>query len=174
MAKKTIWRPVTPFLCLPKQAIMSCITITYANILTQVKRFSAFEGREAADASGQSQFQKVLITEQDEDLINDYMKQGIGLVLGSVSEMIAGIVYNGDTSEVWTLKDSGYNHAVLGGALEQHVREAISAYIMSQWISNKIPEREPFYTRLFGSMLDMAKKNIFSRSGDSLNCTFRL
>lgn len=48
-------------------------------------------------------------------------------------------------------------------AFRMHVTEAIVAYTMSAWLSDKLPERAKFYESLFTASLAMAKKNLYTK-----------
>ena len=48
-------------------------------------------------------------------------------------------------------------------AFERHINEAIVAYTMSAWLSDKLPERVQFYDTLFTASAEMAVKNIFKK-----------
>lgn len=46
----------------------------------------------------------------------------------------------------------------------KHVNEAITSYVMAQWLSGRLDERVAFYDNLFNSSLTMAAKNIFTKT----------
>lgn len=48
-------------------------------------------------------------------------------------------------------------------SFSKHVSEAIVAYTMSAWLSDKLPERVAFYDALFTASTEMAVKNIFKK-----------
>ena len=46
----------------------------------------------------------------------------------------------------------------------KHVNEAITSYVMAQWLSGRLDERVAFYDNLFNTSLTMAAKNIFTKT----------
>ena len=61
----------------------------------------------------------------------------------------------------WTLRtDTRWKE---NASFSKHVSEAIVAYTMSAWLSDKLPERVAFYDALFTASTEMAVKNIFKK-----------
>jgi hypothetical protein len=61
----------------------------------------------------------------------------------------------------WTLRtDTRWKQ---NASFAKHVSEAIVAYTMSAWLSDKLPERVAFYDALFTASTEMAVKNIFKK-----------
>lgn len=61
----------------------------------------------------------------------------------------------------WTLRtDTRWKQ---NNSFAKHVSEAIVAYTMSAWLSDKLPERVAFYDTLFTNSLNLAVKNIFTK-----------
>lgn len=61
----------------------------------------------------------------------------------------------------WTLRtDTRWKE---NASFSKHVSEAIVAYAMSAWLSDKLPERVAFYDALFTASTEMAVKNIFKK-----------
>ena len=61
----------------------------------------------------------------------------------------------------WTLRtDTRWKE---NASFAKHVSEAIVAYTMSAWLSDKLPERVAFYDALFTASTEMAVKNIFKK-----------
>jgi hypothetical protein len=61
----------------------------------------------------------------------------------------------------WTLRtDARWKQ---NSTFTKHITEAIVAYTMSAWLSDKLPERVAFYDTLFSASTEMAVKNIFKK-----------
>lgn len=61
----------------------------------------------------------------------------------------------------WTLRtDTRWNGI---NTFAKHVTEAITSYVMAQWLSGRLDERVQFYETLFTSSLSMATKNLFTK-----------
>lgn len=67
----------------------------------------------------------------------------------------------GDVCFRWTLRtDTRWKE---NPSFAKHVSEAIVAYTMSAWLSDKLPDRVAFYDALFTASTEMAVKNIFKK-----------
>lgn len=61
----------------------------------------------------------------------------------------------------WLIRtDTRWNGA---NAFTKHVSEAITSYVMAQWLSGRLDERVQFYESLFANSLTMATKNLFTK-----------
>ena len=80
------------------------------------------------------------------------------IVIDAKSDIVIDEVINGFQ---WTLRtDTRWKQ---NAAFERHATEAIVAYTMSAWLSDKLPERVTFYDTLFNNSLNLAIKNIFTK-----------
>ena len=69
--------------------------------------------------------------------------------------------YSGQQTIFWTIRtDTRWKGNT---SFAKHASEAIVAYAMSAWLSDKLPERVSFYDVLFTASTEMAVKNIFKK-----------
>lgn len=64
-------------------------------------------------------------------------------------------------SFTWTIRtDTRWAGA---STFTKHATEAITSYVMAQWLAGRLDERVQFYEALFASSLAMATKNLFTK-----------
>lgn len=149
------------------------IKIKYEDLIARCEQLSSFESEGKVDAAGQSRYLEIHINEVDKLLIQQYITQARGILEERMERMIAGVTGNAGISDestenaveipgfTWTLRtDTRWKQ---NNSLAKHVSEAIVAYAMSAWLSDKLPERVAFYDTLFSASTEMAVKNIFKK-----------
>lgn len=149
------------------------IKIKYEDLIARCEQLSSFESEGKVDAAGQSRYLEIHINEVDKLLIQQYITQARGILEERMERMIASVTGNAgceadenfDVHDIpgftWTLRtDTRWKQ---NDSLAKHVSEAIVAYTMSAWLSDKLPERVAFYDTLFTASTEMAVKNIFKK-----------
>ncbi len=149
------------------------IKIKYEDLIVRCEQLSSFESEGKVDAAGQSRYLEIHINEVDKLLIQQYITQARGILEERMERMIASVTENAGISDeatkeaveipgfTWTLRtDTRWKQ---NNSLAKHVSEAIIAYAMSAWLSDRLPERVAFYDALFTASTEMAVKNIFKK-----------
>lgn len=146
------------------------VKFKYEDIFSQCEQLSSFEARGKVDANGNSRYLDIHIGEVDRLLVDQYITQAVINLQEAFSRMIVSTIPNAGivettTEEIpgftWVMRDdSRWNGAK---AFTKHTAEAIASYVLSQWLSDKLPERVQFYEGLFTSSLAMASKNLFTK-----------
>lgn len=144
------------------------ITITFSSVIAQCKKLSAFEGRDAVDAAGKSKFESIEITDQEKELLHDYIKQAANAIYERLDRMITGVTQvttSGSESVTWTLNNENSRWNSNGKvSLSVHIPEAVAAYVMEKWMSNKQSERAPFYQNLYQNTMMLIEQNAYAKS----------
>lgn len=149
------------------------IKIKYEDLIARCEQLSSFESEGKVDAAGHSRYLEIHINEVDKLLVNQYITQARGILEERMERMIASVTENAGISDeateeaveipgfTWTLRtDTRWKQ---NNSLAKHVSEAIVAYAMSAWLSDRLPERVAFYDALFSASTEMAVKNIFKK-----------
>lgn len=149
------------------------VRFKYKDLIERCEQLSSFESEGKVDAAGQSRYLEIHINEVDKLLIQQYITQARGILEERMERMIASVTGNAGISDesteedveipgfTWTLRtDTRWKQ---NNSLAKHVSEAIVAYAMSAWLSDKLPERVAFYDTLFTASTEMAVKNIFKK-----------
>lgn len=149
------------------------VRFKYKDLIERCEQLSSFESEGKVDAAGQSRYLEIHINEVDKLLIQQYITQARGILEERMERMIASVTGNAGISDesteeaveipgfTWTLRtDTRWKQ---NNSLVKHVSEAIVAYTMSAWLSDKLPERVAFYDTLFSASTEMAVKNIFKK-----------
>lgn len=149
------------------------VRFKYKDLIERCEQLSSFESEGKVDAAGQSRYLEIHINEVDKLLIQQYITQARGILEERMERMIASVTENAGISDestenaveipgfTWTLRtDTRWKQ---NDSLAKHVSEAIVAYTMSAWLSDRLPERVAFYNTLFSASTEMAVKNIFKK-----------
>lgn len=151
------------------------VRFKYKDLIERCEQLSSFESEGKVDAAGQSRYLEIHINEVDKLLIQQYITQARCILEERMERMIASVTGNAGTQNsdeateeaveipgfTWTLRtDTRWKQ---NNSLAKHVSEAIVAYTMSAWLSDKLPERVAFYDTLFSASTEMAVKNIFKK-----------
>lgn len=149
------------------------IQIKYKDLIARCEQLSSFESEGKVDAAGQSRYLEIHINEADKLLIQQYIAQALGILEERMERMIASVTENAGISDetkeeaveipgfTWTLRtDARWKQ---NSTFTKHITEAIVAYTMSAWFSDRLPERVAFYDTLFNNSLNLAVKNIFTK-----------
>lgn len=149
------------------------VRFKYKDLIERCEQLSSFESEGKVDAAGQSRYLEIHINEVDKLLIQQYITQARGILEERMERVIASVTGNAGISDeateedveipgfTWTLRtDTRWKQ---NDSLAKHVSEAIVAYTMSAWLSDRLPERVAFYDTLFSASTEMAVKNIFKK-----------
>ena len=149
------------------------VRFKYKDLIARCEQLSSFESEGKVDAAGQSRYLEIHINEVDKLLIQQYITQARGILEERMERMITSVTENAGISDestenaveipgfTWTLRtDTRWKQ---NDSLSKHVSEAIVAYAMSAWLSDRLPERVAFYDTLFSASTEMAVKNIFKK-----------
>lgn len=144
------------------------VTITYSAVVNRCKMLAAYEGRDRHDAAGADLYDKINITAQDEPLISDYLSRSLVAVRERLADMITAISSTGlePTSETWTLRTTQRRYDSKGyTALGKHIDEALSASVMTAWLSyNGLEERSTFYQTVFENEMKLISDNLHTKA----------
>jgi hypothetical protein len=140
------------------------IEFIYKDIIDRCEQLSSFESMNKLDAAGESRYLEIHINEVDKLLIRQYVEQARLAIEEKLARMIA-FTENTDTSFTWHMRtDTRWSGTT---SFTKHATEAIVAYTMSAWLSDRLPDRVAFYDALFTNSLAMAVKNIFTKQAPS-------
>ncbi len=148
----------------------STIKYEYSEAIERCEMLSAFEGRNAVDANGESLYEMVKIVAQDKDLLMAYMGTSARLLEESFAPVVTESTYV-DVA-VAEVKDADGNvttpEQIPGFTMvldrdeerwsagkrdfERYLTEALSSYAMWQWLMDKVPERANVYGELWQQM----------------------
>lgn len=121
---------------------------------------SAFEGGEDYADGGQSRFRDVLITKQEEPLIQLYINQAIQVTFEKIGKLVAAVTVN-DSKTVWTMRDDTLWPAAKNGSiLDKHIEETVVSWTMKCWLEYKHNDRAKFYEDMFQNYISLAERNI--------------
>lgn len=136
------------------------IRFKYEDLIARCEQLSSFESEGKEDAAGQSRYLEIHINEVDRLLVKQYIDQARNILEERIGRMLDGSVNSTDGFR-WMLRtDTRWKPS---GTFERHISEAVVAYTMSAWLSDKLPERVAFYDALFTASTEMAVKNIFKK-----------
>lgn len=150
------------FLC--RKVYVMEIEFIYNKIIDRCEQLSSFESTNKLDAAGGIRYLEIHINEVDKLLIRQYVDQARLAIEEKLARMIAS-TEDTETSFTWHMRtDTRWSGAT---SFTKHATEAIVAYAMSAWLSDRLPERVAFYDALFTNSLAMAVKNIFTKQAPS-------
>ena len=152
----------------------STIDYKYSEAFDKCVMMSAFEGRNAVDANGDSVYQTVKIVDQDADLLNAYFAEAARLLEETFAPVVTESSYVDKESTDETTKVTSYPGFKMvldrdedrwaGGKrdFKRYLTEALSSYAMWQWLTDKLPERANVYGELWQQM-SLATTNALHR-----------
>jgi ketosteroid isomerase-like protein len=125
------------------------ITIEANTIYDKAVEFASFEaGRGVQD---DAMYPTLMINSRDKAFIQSYGEQAMGLIGGSLKFCI----------EEYDLTESGdyafsfrpdCTLSIKEKRTERYLTEAMTAYVMSRWLDNKLPERAKAYAQMYADM----------------------
>ena len=120
-------------------------TITIQDIINKVDELSAYEGRDAYDVSGESDFERVHITDQDSDWLRDFLREGLQHLVMRWSPLA-------DDGEIGstevTLLSSQVSDSTRTGYITRICFEALTSYIMQRWCMEYRQSKADLYANL--------------------------
>lgn len=152
----------------------STIDYKYSEAFDKCVMMSAFEGRNAVDANGDSVYQTVKIVDQDADLLNAYFAEAARLLEETFAPVVTESAYVDKEFTDETTKVTSYPGFKMvldrdedrwaGGKrdFKRYLTEALSSYAMWQWLTDKLPERANVYGELWQQM-SLATTNALHR-----------
>ena len=140
------------------------IQIDFSTLMDRCKMLSSYEGRDTYDANGKSSFDGIVIHSVDEHLVSTYIQQGVAHVRHVVEDMLLGVEAITD-GEQWTFRTDQRRYYSKGlSNIKKNIDEAISAYVMAQWLGGRKDDRVAFYNTLYQNEIVLISDNIFSKS----------
>lgn len=136
------------------------IRFKYEDLIARCEQLSSFETEGKVDAAGQSRYLEIHINEVDRLLVKQYIDQARNVLEERMERMISSTTNTNDGFRWNVRSDARWKPNT---TFNRHVTEAIVAYAMSAWLSDKLPERVAFYDALFTASTEMAVKNIFKK-----------
>lgn len=141
------------------------IQIDYDDIMERCKMLSSYEGRDRHDANGQSLYEKVVITEQDEQLINGYISQSLLAAREQLADMIATVDDETDGEETWTINPQRRYNSKGSKNLTKHLTEALAASVMTAWLTyNSVDDRSGFYQTVYENEIRLISDNLHTKA----------
>ena len=140
------------------------ISINYSTVIARCKDFSAFEGREYFSQDGESLYSSVLITDQDDDLVNGYIVTSMQLIEEVIAKKAACSFTTSGCTFALEVDESRF---VKQGSLGKNIEEASVAYAMSQWLKERKPERFEAYDTIFKEMCSVIRTNVYTKKRPS-------
>ena len=142
---------------------MTTIEIDKQSVIDQILRLASFEARDAYDTSGGSLFDRVRIAEADMPLIEGYLVVASDFFVEVMGDAISNVSQNmGMNLLEFEILNKRCN-ITLSDNIVRTVSEVISAYVMSMWLSSRLPDRVAFYTELRDSMTAFVKAKLYSK-----------
>ena len=155
------------------------VIIPWSSVYSTATRLSSYEGRGAVTPSGESGYPDVHIASQDEELIKEYISQGMMSLEDNLTTLISGVSLTGLTggatsiSETSTMFSFVIDSARVGHSTLQHmISEAVASYVMIMWLSERKTERVEFYQKLYDQMISSIKKSMTRKNKPSLDITY--
>lgn len=143
------------------------VVIKYEEVFEGCKKLTSFEGREAVSPTGESLYPELHLTEQDKDLLNDYAKQGAHEIEQVLTRYVS--VSTIGTNGITLTIDPIDTRRISRGTIDSMVHETVCAFVMSQWLSNRLPQRVEFYNNLFAEMCKSILSGIATKRKPTLN-----
>lgn len=149
------------------------ITLLFADIKERCNKLSIYEGRDRHKESGESSYEKIVITEQDEPLIDEFLSRGMETVRTKLEDMIATISDSSTTvgstttvsGEVWTIRSDRRYDTKGFAKLQKHLVEALASNVMTGWLTYVgEDQRAAFYNSLFENELMMVNVNLHTKA----------
>lgn len=144
---------------------MPKINISKADIKERCRMLSAFDAREAVTASGESNYNQMKLTEQEDTLIDIFITQAVSRIETSMMAItyLQSIIDNDNVTIVIsdTLGITGGTSSV--ASFQKAVMETITAYILTRWYEDKSAQRSNAYRALFEDMLGAAKRIAYKK-----------
>ena len=145
------------------------ITITYSAVLTRCSMLSQYEGRDRHDEAGKDLYEKIIITDQDKALIEDFLSRSLVAARQALDDMITSISIGSGSSlgsETWTIRSTQRRYDRKGyNGLSTHIMEALAASVMTAWLRyQKVEERSAFYQTIYDNEMKMISDNLHTKA----------
>lgn len=135
------------YLC-AKQELM--ITITLDTIFNKAVEFSSFEaGRGVQD---DSLLPTLLVTSKDKAFIQSYAEQAMLSLSALLKFCLENTSYEESPNVTYGFTFSYDCTLAAKSSTKRHLQEAMTAFVMSQWLTNKLPERAKAYSTMYTDM----------------------
>ena len=148
--------------------------IEYSKIIAGCKMLSAYDGKHGVGTDGQTLYKKVALTDSENDLIKNYVREGWKLIESRIATSLdvessfgtTGItVYIDSDAERAAGGTSGINSSSLLGSVE----ETLQTFAMYRWLEDKNPTRSQNYYNMFNLMLGSTAKIALSKKKPELD-----
>lgn len=149
------------------------ITILFSDIKERCKKLAVYEGRDRHTGSGDSSYERIIITEQDEPLIDEFLSISLANARAALEDMISQFSDNsttvGSTSvvngEQWTIRPDKRYDTKNFGKLEKHLHEALASSVMAGWLTYVgEDQRAAFYKSLYDNELLIISANLHTKA----------
>lgn len=126
--------------------------INYSDLFAEIKRVSAYEGKGAVDANGQSVFTETVVTDHEQPIIYAYFRPIAGEIRQTLNSAIKDVtVIEGDSA---TFVFHGDFTSLEGSAsLRKRIFDLMVNYAIRNWLTEKKSARAEFYMSLVTDML---------------------
>ena len=149
------------------------MVIEYSSIISECKRFSAFDGRHGAGADGNPMYKTVALTDDEDDLMKSYIREGWKLVESRIATSLnvessfnaSGITVNINSDAE---RAAGGTLSVANSSLKKSMEETLQSFLMYRWLEDKIPTRSQNYYNIFNLMLASAVKIALTKAKPTL------
>lgn len=130
--------------------------IPFADIFSTCQELSEFEGRRIKNASGESIYSEVLITEQDEALVSHLAADAAYLLEARILSIDSSEIDPGTHDITITFAED----AQLKTASEDEVLHVIASYVLWKWLEDKDETRHKAYELIFTTALNALRGSI--------------
>lgn len=135
----------------PRAEYLCRMKLTYSDIISRCKDISAYEGGRINDANGNSMFSIVRITEQDYDLLKEFVKQSATTISEIIRFAIEDTQFDA-TGVTFTFLSDTRLHGDCNDT-EEAIEGTIVSYVMTQWLSNKSTERTKAWSEIYAEQI---------------------
>ena len=134
------------------------ITISFNDILNSIKALASFEaGRGVQD---ESLYNTIMVSDADKPFLLLHAQQAQSAIASAMLFCLPEYDVretSGDTLFVYSFgSDCALNET---SPTKRLLSEAMSLYIMSRWLGNKIPERAETYVSMYGNIVEVLVKS---------------
>lgn len=149
------------------------ITILYSDIKERCSKLAIYEGRDRHKDAGDSSYEKIVITEQDEPLIDQFLSISLGTVRTALEDMISQFADSSATvgstqvinGETWTIRSDKRYDTKNFAKLEKHLHETLASSVMAGWLTYVgEDQRAAFYQSLYDNELLIINANLHTKA----------
>lgn len=129
----------------------TAITIELTTLYDKAVEFASFEaGRGVQD---DSLYPTIMVTSRDLPFIRSYAEQALTSMGALLKFCLEDYEISDGDKYVYTFQDTCT--LAYKGNTTRHLQEAMTSFIMSQWLVNKLPDRAKTYSTIYTDMMGL-------------------